>query len=338
MTGSVSASRRDVLRLAAATGAAGLLASPRIALAAEPVRIVNSAGNFLLVMQQMLKPFLSEFGVDAVFTNATDNTLATASLVSGDADISTYAAFNLVPIAVEKGAPLKVVAAASLVPFQAMFAKRPDIKTMKDLEGKTVGVGALGAAAHQQILTLFKKKGVDASKVTFRNVGSPTDIFRAVVAGVIDAGPATIEAYEKQEQFGVHSLSDGEFWVELPEYTSLASYTSDRAIAAKRDQLVRVLAAHAKFYRFMQNGNSRDAFVKTSTDVLGDKPDVIASATFQSNFFQKHKPFASDLVLSEERIRFVEELNIASGAQSKNVPIDRLCDMSLARDAIKLLG
>ena len=338
MTRTISATRRDILRVASASGAAALLGRPHLAFAAEPVRIVNSAGNFVLVMQEMLKPFLKDFGVEAVFTNATDGTRTAASLVSGETDICMYAGFNLVPIAVEKGAPLKVVAAASLVPFQCMFSKRADIKTMKDLEGKTVGIGSLGALLHQQILALFKKKGVDASKVTFSNVGSSTDIFRAVVAGVVDAGPATIEVYEKKEQYGIHSLSDGEFWVELPEYTNQASYTSDRAIAAKRDQLVRVLAAYAKFYRFVQNGDSKDAFLKASVDMLGNKPDVITGATFQWNFFQKYKPFAGDLVLSEERIRFIEKFNIDSGAQTKNIPIDKISDMSLARDAIKLLG
>jgi ABC-type nitrate/sulfonate/bicarbonate transport system substrate-binding protein len=291
-------------------------------------------------MQQMLNEFgfLSGFGIEAIFTNATDGTRTTASLVSGDTDICMYSGFNQVPIAVEKGAPLKVVAGASLVPFQCMFAKRPDIKTLKDLEGKTVGVGSLGALLHQQILAVFKKKGVDASRVTFSNVGSSTEIFRAVVAGVVDAGPATIEVYDKQAQYGVHSLSDGEFWVELPEYTNQASYTSDRAIATKRDALVRVLAAYAKFYRFLQNDDSKEAFLTTSSKVLGKGADVIPGATFQWNFFQKYKPFARDLVLSEERIRYIEDFNIESGAQAKHVPLDVLADMSLARDAIKLLN
>jgi ABC-type nitrate/sulfonate/bicarbonate transport system substrate-binding protein len=340
MVKSIVASRREVLRMGAVLGAGALLYTPHVARAAStPVNIVSSSGNFVLIMQLMLKQlgFLSDFGIEPHFSNASDGNRITGSLVSGETDICMYSGFGQVPIAIEKGARLKIVAGASLVPFQCVFAKKPEIKSVKDLEGRTVGVGSLGSLLHQLMVALLTKKGVDVSKVTFANVGSSTEIFRAVVAGVVDAGPATIEVYDKQAKFGVHSLSDGEFWNELPEYTNQGSYTSDRAIAAKRDALVRVLAGYAKFYRFLQSGDSKDAFVKASVAVIGPNADVSATS-FQWNFFQKNKPFAGDLVLSEERIRFIEKLNIDSGAQAKNLPLDQLTDMSLARDAIKLLG
>ena len=71
-----------------------------------------------------------------------------------------------------------------------------------------------------------------------------------------------IDVYNQQQKYGVHVLSDGEFWRELREYVYQGSYASDKAIAEKRDSLVRLLAAYAKLYRFIQDGDSKAAFLK----------------------------------------------------------------------------
>src|SRR5262245_5803868 len=53
---------------------------------------------------------------------------------------------------------------------------------------------------------------------------------------------------------------------------------------------------------------------------------------------KEHKPFAVDLVLSPERVRYMQDLNVSLGVQKSVLPFERVCDMSLARDAVKLLG
>jgi hypothetical protein len=46
---------------------------------------------------------------------------------------------------------------------------------------------------------------------------------------------------------------------------------------------------------------------------------------------------ATDLVLTEENFRYVQELNVELGAQKAVLPFGQVADMSLARDALKLL-
>ena len=65
--------------------------------------------------------------------------------------------------------------------------------------------------------------------------------------------------------------------------------------------------------------------------------DEPAEALAQWSFFQKHKSFAVDLVLSEERVRYMQELNISLGVQKALIPYEQITDMSLARDALKLI-
>ena len=345
MTATSLYSRRTLLRRGGSTllAAGGFtFAAPavlRTAQAAEKLNVIGTVGNLPLVIQQMVADlgFLKEFGLEVTFSNVTDGNRITGSIISGEADACMLSGFAQVPVAVEKGATLKIVAGATLLLNQCVFAKNPNIKSVKDLEGKTVGVGSLGSLLHQLMLALFAKKGVDASKVRFANVGNNQDVFRAVAAGVVDAGPSTIDVYNRQAQFGVHSLTDGEFWVELPEYTQQGSFVSDKAIATKRDQLVRLLAAYGKVYRFLQSPNSKEAFIKARAATLGEKTDV-SDTIFQWEWIQKYRPLDVDLVLSDERIRYLEDLNIQTGAQKQQLPLNRIVDMSLARDAIKLIS
>jgi NitT/TauT family transport system substrate-binding protein len=57
---------------------------------------------------------------------------------------------------------------------------------MKDLEGKTVGVSALGNADHALTLYLLKQAGADAEKVQFATMG--VNLLEALRQGQIDAG------------------------------------------------------------------------------------------------------------------------------------------------------
>ena len=42
--------------------------------------------------------------------------------------------------------------------------------------------------------------------------------------------------------------------------------------------------------------------------------------------------------MSEERVRYMQQLNVDTGVQKTILPFDKVADMSLARDALKLLS
>jgi ABC-type nitrate/sulfonate/bicarbonate transport system substrate-binding protein len=327
--------RRDLLR-AGAAAACGLVA-PRPLAAAEAIKInvVNTSGNTNVVLATLLKQegIFEQLGLDANILHVSDGSKLIGSLLSGEMDMCALSGFGQVLPAIEKGAKLKILAGGALLALQAILTRNPAIKSVKDLEGRTVGTGSIGALLHQLVVALLRKKGVDEKKVTFVNVGSSTDVFRAVAAGTVDAGPSEVW---QQGRFGTRMLEDGQFYADLQEYTYQASYGSDRAIAAKREAVVRMLAAYGKLYRFLGEAQSRTPFVKAFATATGK--DDREEAEAQWKFYQDHKPFAVDLVLSEERVRYMQDLNVSLGVQKRVLPYEQVCDMSLARDAVKLLG
>jgi ABC-type nitrate/sulfonate/bicarbonate transport system substrate-binding protein len=339
----ISPSRRDALALGIALAAGGtcpvVAQGPRTKLA---VNIVNTTGNAALTLQHLIRKqgYFEELGLEPTMVNVSDGSKLMGALISGGSDICAIAGFSQVLPAIEKGARMKLIAASGQLAVQTIYTTRPDIRTVKDLEGRTVGVGSLGALLHQMMVAVLRKKGVDPAKVTFANIGSSADVFRAVVAGTVDAGPGQVDVYDQQEKYKVRALTDGDLWVELPEYTYQGSFTSQRAIDTRRDVLVRTLAAYLKLYRFISGPDSEEAFVKARLAALGarDPKAAIAEGEFQWRFIQKNQPYTKDLILSEERVAYMQDLNIRTGIQKSTLPYTRVADMSLAREAQKLAG
>ena len=335
--------RRQIIRSAGA--GAGLLGlstftgyAPAIAQTLPLVNVVTGGGSASLVVIELLKRLntFKELGVNADVQVVSDGNKAMSGLVGGSSDIAVGLGFAQIFPAAERGGTVKIVAAASFSPTQAIFSKRPDIKTVKDLAGKTIGIGALGSLYHELMLAILAKKGVDASTVHFVNVGSIPDIFRAVVAGTVDAGPGLVDVYDQQEKYGVHALSDGVLWVELPEFTNQASFASTDAITGKRDGMTRTLAAFAKVYRYITDPKNKDEFISANNVAMGTNDP--AQGLAQWTFVQKYKPYAVDLVMSQERVDYIQQLNKSAGVQKTILPYDQVADMSLAKDAIKMLG
>ncbi len=327
--------RREVLS-AGAAASFGLIA-PRPLHAADRLKInvVNTSGNTNVVLATLLKQegLFEQLGLDANILHVSDGSKLIGSLLSGEMDMCALSGFGQVLPAIEKGAKLKILAGGAVRALQGILTKNPAVKTVKDLEGRTVGTGSVGALLHQLVVALLRKKGVDEKKVTFVNVGSSTDVFRAIVAGTIDAGPCEVW---QQGKFGTHMLEDGRFYADLQEYTYQASYGSDRAIATRRESIVRTLAAYGKLYRFLGEARSREPFVKAFATAMSKDDREEAQAQWQ--FYQDLRPFAVDLVLSEERVRYMQDLNVSLGVQKGVLPYEQVCDMSMARDAVKLLG
>lgn len=331
--------RRDFLLKGAAASAAMPFAALPTARAQgsaplQQVNIIGTSGLTSLVMSALLSRtgFLTELGVSANFTNVADGSKVVAALITGDADICPGAGFSQVLAAIERGASLKIVGGAADKSFLSVFSANPAVRTLKDLEGRTVAVGALGTQLHQIMTGLFRKYGVDSRKVRFANVGASVDVLRAVKARVVDAGPS--EAWHLGSP-GLHVVEKGETFNSLPEYISQAAFASNRAIAQKRDVIVKTLAAYLKLYRYIVSGDSDAAFMAASTTALGKTDSELARG--QLKFYREIRPLTTDLLLNEARLKYMQDLNIITGAQKAMLSYDKIADMSLAREALSRL-
>lgn len=334
--------RRTALGFGASAGLITLLPGcAKTSAEGLPVRVVSSQGPQVLTIQKLIeqKGYYKQLGLAPDTLAVASGTNLIGPLMNGRADICVFAGFSQLLSAIEKGADLKILGGASIKGQQALFAKDPAIQHVKDLEGRSIGVGAVGAQLYEVVTALLKKKGVDLSKVNFVVVGNSGDVFRSVVSGRVDAGNGQADVLSSLSKLGVHMIQDGEYATELPEYTWQASFASTSAIKQRREALIRTLEAYCRAFRYVQNPGSKDDFVKAQIAALEprNKKAGTQAAISQWSYLQQRKIYAEDLVISPERVQYMQELNVSLGVQKTVMPYDRIIDTSLAKEAVARL-
>ncbi|MGH8325725.1 MAG: ABC transporter substrate-binding protein [Steroidobacteraceae bacterium] len=301
------------------------------------IHIIDAGGPHELATVELLhrQGYLERLGIRCKRTYIKNGAEATELLLAGQGDAAMQIGFGPAVAAIERGAPLRIIAGSNMLTVHAVYAKDPEIRRLRDLSGRTVGIGARGALTHQLIFAALRKHRIDPSGIRLVSIGNSASIFKALLAGEVDAGFGETEVFEHQAQYGVHALEDAVLWRELPEFPNQASFATEAAIRERRDSLVRTLAAHAQLYRFLQSPPSWESYAAAWAAALPGK-DPAESRT-QWLFYRHNRPFAENLLLSEAQIRYIQELNVAMSLQHRVLPGDLVADMSLARDALRLI-
>ena len=301
------------------------------------LRIVDAGGPHervnIALMTRM--GWWDRVGIHPTKTYVDNGGQAADLLLAGKVDVAMQVGFGPMLAAMDAGAPFKVIAGANLLAVHAVYSKNPAIRSLKDLEGRTVGTGRLGALTHQLIYAALLKAGVDPARVTFVPQGNSASIFRSLLAGELDAGFGETDVYHHQDRYGVHALDGGVLWKELPDFPNQASVARQDAIAEKRDALVRTLAAHALLYRYLHDPASWDDYAAAWQEALPGQPLEEGKVLWQ--FYQDEQPYAADLLLPEGKLAFIQTLNVTMGLQRKVWPFADLTDMSMVRDALRLI-
>lgn len=141
-----------------------------------PYEIARASGSF------------KKHGLDVELVYTRGGSAAMNALVGGAVDYAATA-LDVAIQAYAKGAQIRRFAVTGRLPLFALVTapKTADkIKSVKDLEGKTVGVSALGNADYALLLYLLKEAHADASKVQFAAMG--VNLLEALRQGQVDAG------------------------------------------------------------------------------------------------------------------------------------------------------
>lgn len=127
-------------------------------------------------------------GLDIELVYARGGNNAMQALVGGAVDYAATA-LDVAIQAYAKGAEIRRFATTGRLPLFALVTAPKNaatIKSVKDLEGKTVGVSGLGQADHALLLFLLKQANADKDKVQFATLG--VNILEALNQGQVDAG------------------------------------------------------------------------------------------------------------------------------------------------------
>src|SRR5918912_1691282 len=127
-----------------------------------PYEVARSSGHF------------KNHGLDVELVYTRGGSAAMQALVGGAVDYAATALDVAIQAYANVGAQIRRFAVTGRLPLFAVVTApgtADRIKSIKDLEGKTVGVSALGNADHALTLYLLQQAGGDASKGRFATMG-----------------------------------------------------------------------------------------------------------------------------------------------------------------------
>ncbi len=194
--------RAALLGLGAAVGSAALPAAGQ----AQSGRLrLAFCGQLLCVVPYEVARARGHFraqGLDVELVYTRGGNQAMQTLVGGAVD---YAGTSL-DVALQafaNGAQIRRFASTGRLPLFALAtapARAEQVRTVKDLEGRTVGISGLGNADHALVLFLLKQAGADTARVRFAAIG--TNLFEALRRGQVDAGMVQEPALTLVEEAG----------------------------------------------------------------------------------------------------------------------------------------
>jgi NitT/TauT family transport system substrate-binding protein len=208
------------------------------------VRVQDTAGVPSAFLQYGVeKGFFKKRKLDVEVKPSQGGATVVPAVVSGDTDIGGSNVVSVL-LAQGKGVPLKIVAPGTFVQtsrardFSAIVVpENSDIRTPKDLEGKTLALNTLKNVAEVTAKASLAKRGVDVSKVKLTEVDFP-DMNPALEQGRVDA------AFEI-EPFVTQGLAAGSRAIDRPYVGTKGGlqigcyFTSEKYLNQNRDVVER---------------------------------------------------------------------------------------------------
>jgi NitT/TauT family transport system substrate-binding protein len=238
------------------------------------------------------------------------------------ADIDYLLAWGSTLRAAVTGVPVKVVAGMASKPLH-VFVVRGDIKSGKDLKGKTIGVDSFAGTVDYLARLTVRHFGLDPDKDVKIIVSGESPVrLAALKAGAIDATAIDVAFAVKAEEEGMRRLLNLSEIIDLP--LSGVGVT-DKKLQSEREQIKKVVRATLRGTRFMKENRAETLLMMT--DYLRINASQAAKAydaaigSFTEDGFISDKGVLLDINLTRERLKLTKE-----------IPLSQVVDWSLLKE------
>jgi ABC-type nitrate/sulfonate/bicarbonate transport system substrate-binding protein len=234
--------KRLLVILGVITGVIILELPAASAAAEEKVRFSVAAvtGSYMDEFVAIEKGYHREEGLAVEMIRAGGG-IATQALIAGDLHFSTSAGSALG--AMLRGAEVKVIYTNIDRPGYQLWSAQPELRSLKDLVGKKIGVTSRGDTQELSVRLLLRKHGINPNAVAYIPVGFGGTRLAALQAGTVDAVPLGAGDFAQLKQPKGHMLGDTEKEIRFA-YVGLA--VSSRLLARQPNLVERFLRAVVK--------------------------------------------------------------------------------------------
>jgi NitT/TauT family transport system substrate-binding protein len=252
--------------------------------------------------------------------------VAITSLATGDVDYCQL--FGAVVGAAIAGLPVRIVA-GFLDNWPMTLIAQPELKALKDLKGKTLGISSFGATPDVAARMMIKQAGIDADKeIKILALGSDAARLMALKQRVVDVVVISPPADTQMEKQGYRILARA---YELFSFPYLGLGTHTRKIKEKPDEIRRVIKATIRANRFIRD--NRDEAVRALI-AWGKVEREFAYASYDA----LRNLFNADGAVPEDGLKLVIEQARRNAKVTRDIMPNEVVDLTFLHEAQAELG
>jgi NitT/TauT family transport system substrate-binding protein len=288
----------------------------------------SDAGIFYMASK---RDFAQKLGLKLEFVPLKTDTLELKATIAGELDSYEGGPQGAI-VAASRGADIKVVGCNWLVVPHGLFV-RDAIKSVADLKGHSIAVSAPGSFPELVARAVLEKAAVPVSEVKFASMGSDTDRYKALVAGVVDGAIVSNEYTPVAAKAGVKLLVPGSEAV--PNFLRVCLHMTGKTLKDRPEDAAKFLAAEMEGLRYA--ATHRDETIKLTHDITGSKPDDPRPA-FVYDWAVKVGAIGTDLPIPMDKIDFIQKMAVSVGSMAKPIDLATVVDPSVREKALQLLA
>jgi len=284
----------------------------------------GDAGFSLMVSRH---GFAEKQGLKLEIFNFKNGATAHKALLAGEID-SIESSPGAAILAGARGADIKILGCDwPGVPHGLMV--RSTISKVEDLKGKMIAVAAPGSLPNLLINALLEKYKISASEVRFANLGGDLDRYKAVVAGVADAGVVAAEFMSVAPKDITMLVAGRDI---LPNYVRLCLTTTGKVLTDRRADAVGFIAAEMNALRFAVS--HRDDTIALTRDIIQSKPDD-PRAAYAFDDTVKHGAVDPAVPLPMYKLSWMQDELVKAGNLKTPIDLAKITDPGIRAEAEK---
>jgi NitT/TauT family transport system substrate-binding protein len=164
-------------------------------------------------------------------------------------------------------------------------------------------------------------------------MGSDTDRYKALVAGVVDGAIVSNEYTPIAAKAGIKLLVPGSEAV--PNFVRVCLHMTGKTIKDRPEDAAKFLAAEMEGLRYA--ATHRDETIKLTHDIAGSKPDDPRPA-FVYDWAVKANAIGADLPIPIDKLDFIQKMAVSVGTMAKPIDLTKVVDPSVREKALQLLA
>lgn len=284
----------------------------------------GDAGFMLMVGQH---DFATRHGLKLEVVPLKNGATAHKALLAGELD-SIESSPGATILAGAHGADIRILGCDwPGVPHGLMV--KSTISKVDDLKGKTIAVAAPGSLPNLLINTILEQHKIPLAQVRFANLGGDLDRFKAIVAGVADAGIVAGEFMAVAPK-DVKMLIAGHD--ALPNYVRLCLTVTGKTIDTRRDDAINFVAAEIDALKYAVS--HREETIKLTQGAIHVKSDDPRPAYAFDDTLRQHAIDPS-VTLPLDKLKWMQDELVKAGNLKTPVNLGKITDATVRAEAMK---